>query len=546
MKNKKIDVRSALSLIFVLIALASVIYFICGPMEGYIHSDFTDTIYWANASVESGEVFDPDFRYAALLPFSANLWFVPLVAVFGVSMTAQVIGMVIFALVFAASLWFMCRSFKWSIPATSATVASVMLLLSLSEKLREIMWGHVIYYSLILTLVFVGLGLAARLLRAKPEKEPKYIALCAATALWFILSATNGVQIVAMVVLPVAGAILAEIFFDGNRSLTDKRNFYPICVSAGIIFAGAAGLLLLTVLKGDISADYADGHMSLSSVRYWVNNILALPEAWFGLLGFDELKDDMGMLPALVSALAGVILSAMPLALLFNYKKIDSPETKLLLWAHIAVSAVTLAGWICGVLAGAEWRLTSMLGTSAVTTAAAVKHFLGSKEKSEQSTVLKRVSAVTAACIAAVAILGAAVMIKMPADYGRDGINHRLTEKLKSEGLEYGYATFWRSQAITLISDSEVKVREILADEFDGVYTDYYQSSRLWYEDMEGVDRYFVLLEEYEAGDASRNPGWETYVEEKASEIVEFENFVIYVFEENIDFEALAEMQSEE
>ena len=118
--------------------------------------------------------------------------------------------------------------------------------------------------------------------------------------------------------------------------------------------------------------------------------------------------------------------------------------------------------------------------------------------------------------------------------------------KLKSEGLEYGYATFWRSQAITLISDSEVKVREILADEFDGVYTDYYQSSRLWYEDMEGVDRYFVLLEEYEAGDASRNPGWETYVEEKASEIVEFENFVIYVFEENIDFEALAEMQSEE
>jgi hypothetical protein len=84
-----------------------VIYFICGPMEGYLHADFTDTIYWANASLESGKIFDPEFRYAALLPFSANLWFTPLIAVFGVSMTTQVIGMSIFAVIFALSLWFM-------------------------------------------------------------------------------------------------------------------------------------------------------------------------------------------------------------------------------------------------------------------------------------------------------------------------------------------------------------------------------------------------------------------------------------------------------
>lgn len=543
MKNKKTALTSALSMIFVLVALASVIYFICGPMEGYIHADFTDTMYWANASLESGKVFDPQFRYAALLPFSANLWFTPLIAIFGVSMTTQVIGMSIFAILFALSLWFMCRSFKWSVPAAGATVAAVMLLLSLSEKLREIMWGHVIYYSLILTLIFVGLGLAARLLRAKPEKSPKYIALCVAAALWFILLATNGVQIVAMVSLPVAGAIIAVIFFDGTKKLSDKSNVYPICVAAGIILAGAIGLLLLNALRGDIRAGYADGHMTLSSVKYWMENLIALPKAWFGLLGFDEIERDQGMIPALISAVVGVILAVMPIVLLFNYKKIDSYETKLLLWAHLALSAVTLGGWICGVLSGADWRITSMLGTSAVTTVAAIRLFVTSKEKSEKITILRRVSAIAAAFLAAVAVLGAAVMLRMPADYGRDNLDHRLAEKLKAEGLEYGYATFWRSQTITLISDSEVRVREILADEFDGVCTDYYQSSRAWYEDQEGIDRYFVLLSNYEAGDASRNPAWETYVEENSPEIIEFENYVIYVFDENIDFEAIARMQ---
>ena len=140
--------------------------------------------------------------------------------------------------------------------------------------------------------------------------------------------------------------------------------------------------------------------------------------------------------------------------------------------------------------------------------------------------------------------MGGAQIINMPADHGRDNLDHRLAAKLEAEGLEYGYSTFWRSQTITLISDSKVKVREILADEFDGVYTDYYQSSRAWYEDQEGVDRYFVLLEDYEAGDASRNEVWESYVENNATEIIEYENFVIYVFDENIDFEYIAKMQA--
>lgn len=538
MVNKKIRPTDVVALVFMLAAIASVIYFIAGPMEGYLHADFTDTIYWANASLESGRVFDPEFRYAGLLPFSANLWFMPLIAIFGVSMMAQVIGMIIFALVFAASLYFMCRSLEWSISWSAFSVGVTMLILSSSVKLREIMWGHVIYYSLILVLLFVGIGLAARLLRKRTT------ALCILTALWAVLSATDGVQIVAMVLLPVAGAIIAERFFDGKKRLTDKCNFYPFCISAGIILAGSVGLLLLSLLKGDISADYADAHMGLTSVNNWADNLLKLPKAWFGLLGFDEMNKDIGKIPALLSALVGIVIAVLPISLALNYKKIEKTETKLLLWAHLALSAVTLGGWVCGVLSGANWRLVSMMGTSIITSVAAVRHFLSVKADGEGSVVAKRLSVVFAVCLLAGSVISGAVMLKMPASYGRDNLDHRLAAKLKAEGLEYGYSTFWRSQAITLISDSEVRVREILADEFDGVSTDYYQSSRAWYEDQEGIDKYFVLLNDYEAGEASRNRAWESYVEENAVEIIDFENYVIYVFDENIDFEYLAKMQA--
>lgn len=537
-KNRPVTpqrIAACVSVAAVLAVFAAVVYFICGPMEGYLHSDFTDTIYWANASVESGKLFDGNFRYAALLPFSANLWFIPLIAVFGVSMTSQIIGMMIFALLFVGSVCFMCRSLKWSIPWTATLIVSILMIMSLSEKLREIMWGHVIYYSLILVLLFVGIGLAVRLLGARPGKNKRYILLLTSTGIWFLLTATNGVQIFAMVVLPVALGLFADMFFDGESRFADEKNRSPLFVATGVLLSGALGLALLSVLKGNIVADYADGHLVLTPVAYWTDHLLLLPQSWFELIGFDEVYTGLGTLPAMAVAAVGVVIAVMPLILLINYKKIEDVGTRLILLSHLAVSLVTLGGWICGNLSGATWRLTAMMGTAIAATVAAARHFVKERRSSPKEIVLGRVSALALAVMLIVSVIGSATILKMPADYGRNNVPHRLVAKLKAEGLEYGYATFWLSQTITLLSDSEIKTRMVLADEFDGVYTDYYQSSRLWYEDQEGVDRYFLLLEEYEAGDALRNEKFAEYVEEKDPEIITFENYFIFVFDENVE-----------
>ena len=121
----------------------------------------------------------------------------------------------------------------------------------------------------------------------------------------------------------------------------------------------------------------------------------------------------------------------------------------------------------------------------------------------------------------------------MPKDYGRDNDLHLLAQKLEEEGLTYGYATFWRSQAITLLSDSKVKTREILVEK-DGIETDKYQSQGAWYEDQEGVSEYFVLLSHSELTTVQRSDFWKAIQKHCGTRVIHYEGYYIFVFAENI------------
>ena len=530
------------TLLSVLLALSSVgvlIYYIFGPMEGHLHSDYTDTIYWANATIESGKVFDPDFVYAGLLPFSANLWMMPLILMFGVSMTAQNIGMLIFMLLLVAALYFMCRSFKWSISWTAITITIFTLLLSGSDKLREIMWGHVIYYSLALLLLCVGIGVAVRVSEIKAKPRVREIVLCVLGGLLFAGTATNGFQLVALVTLPCIGVIVAEMLLDPTKKLLDKTNTASIIGVIGIGVCTVIGVFLLNLMKGDIKAGYTTGYSYIAPVDTWVGNLLEIPKSWFQLFGVNYERSMEMMKPEslmmIFMAVVGVVIALLPIVGLFNYRKITDRGVRAILIAHLAVSAVIMFGYTCGYLGGAIWRMTPMMGTAVLGSAATVKHFMATSK--EITFVPRRLAALLMAMLIGCSCLNFNAMATMPADFGRDNSKHRLVQELEARGLEYGYASFWYSQAITLLSDSKIKARMILADAEDGVTTDYYQNSFKWYEDQPGVDRYFVILSMYENSVVSKSVEWLEFVNQHAVEKdYLFDSFVLYVFDCNLEF----------
>lgn len=147
---------------FLTFAVGMIIYYIIWPSEAFFHADCSDTILWAQASYDSKSLFNPDFGYAATLPFGGTMLMVPFIGIFGVSMTTQHIGMVLFALLMLASFFLLCRSIGMSVPSSLFTVGVTGLTLCASEKLREIFYEHVIYYSICVVIIAVLLSLVIR------------------------------------------------------------------------------------------------------------------------------------------------------------------------------------------------------------------------------------------------------------------------------------------------------------------------------------------------------------------------------------------------
>ncbi len=525
------------------VALATVLYFIVGPAEGYFHADCTDTILWAESMYESGKVFDPDFNYAALLPFGAPLWFIPLIALFGVSMTAHVTGMVIFACLFLASSILLLRKMKQSYASALGVSACLLLVLSSSEKLREIMWNHVIYYSLGLLLYFFLLSLTfyAWDQLERTEKKPLLRSLpLAGLFLLTLLSATNGSQMLVLTVLPVMAAVFLERLFDREAKLLSRRNIPPILLLAAMVAGVLVGTVLLEALLGGITSGYATGYSRYSDPAEWAENADKFFMNFLTLLGMDALKsDELFSMRSIVNLLrigVAILLFVVPLIALACYKKLTNRYVRVLALGHAFLLAFLFFGVVCGRLGAANWRLVPLVGSAVVTTACVISEAWKHRETAICTVRLGVLVLVALSCLSA---FNVKTITDMPFDYGRDNELHRLTEALEKEGLSYGYATFWRSQSITLLSDSRVKCREILVegdnkDPLWGLKTDHYQSSLGWYEDQAGVDEYFVLLSRYEYNQIVLSDYWIELVDRAYVRDFELDGFVVYVFSENV------------
>ena len=98
---------------------------------------------------------------------------------------------------------------------------------------------------------------------------------------------------------------------------------------------------------------------------------------------------------------------------------------------------------------------------------------------------------------------------------------------LQSEGLEYGYATFWNANIIPLLTDSNIKVRSV--DIIDNnIHATMYQSNVNWYNNN-AYPEYFLLLstDEYSLYIKS-----EKY--KQPLEIKRYMDYIILIYDYNI------------
>ncbi len=527
-RNRRLlDTAGALALVGVTLAL--LLYYILGPSAGYFHSDCADSLFWANATVESGKVLDPDFGYAAILPFGSSLWMVPLIQIFGFGMQAQLISMCIFAVLFVGALYFLGRSMDWSRTWSAATAMVVSFALSQSDKLREIMWGHTIYYSLGLLGMFLLLGLVARAWRT--QRKGMFWLWSGLAALLCAGLATDGFQVLALTAVPVLGAVVAERFFDNGSKLLSRENRKPLFVTVLCVLGMAAGVILLSLFTkgGKIGAGYATAYSNYSPMREWQSHVLGFLQQFLDLLGISvEEGTPLASLKSLVVAIrlfATLLILVAPLLLLASYRKISDRATRLLSLAHLFMSMILLFGYICGSLSSANWRLTPLLGSGVLTTVA----WLRSLSKS-YGMVGKRVCVLLLALLVVFSGVAAVQIADMEADYGRDNELFTLIQAMRDHNCGYGYATFWNAGAVTVLSEGEVTLRNVTVNN-TGMYPYHYQSNKNWFTDAAPGERYAVVLSNYEWYSLSHHPNWISLTETHLTQSFETPQFKIFVFD---------------
>ncbi len=519
--------------------LGILMYYIIGPSVSVFHADCTDSLLWSQIMVETGEILSKEFSYAALLPFGSPLWMVPILRIWGYTMKAQIISMAVFALLFVLSAYSLFRAMKWRAPVSALGTFVLSMLLSGSAKLRELLWGHVIYYSLSILFVMLLLNVVLRLYSCFEQtaqgthRVPKVIY----TVLLFLLCvgcATDGAQVLAVSVLPVMGALLATAVTDGENRLLSRESCrrYRLFVLMGIGVCVGLGVLYIITDGGAITAGYENAYSNWSAADKWQENAGKLLSHYLTLFGVSvwggEPLFSLNSVFVMLRLMCALLLLICPLLLLLRYRKIRRESSKVVLWTHLMLSTVILLGFICGSLSGVNWRLTPLLGSSILATFAYLRELWGS------SPVGKRMGVLLSALLVSVSLLNGVSMARMSPDAGSNQAIITLGETLEEKGYTYGYGTFWNSHNITLLTDGGVTVVDVSISE-GTVEKRHYQTSPRWYEDREGQETYFLLLTPGEYRSVIGGEYWHALTQRRTVvDKFQCEGYHVVVFDGNI------------
>ncbi|MBQ8359898.1 MAG: hypothetical protein IJX37_08375 [Oscillospiraceae bacterium] len=527
------------TVLFLVCALYVLIYYITGPSIAFLHADCTDSLLWSQAMLESGQILSEDFNYAALLPFGSPLWMVPILRIFGYTLTAHKISMVVFAVLFVAAAFSLFRAMKWNRAVSSLGALMLSLLLSGSAKLREIMWEHVIYYSLGLLLFMLLLNLCLRLFDrmkrwAEGDRSKKntvcFCLLAVALLLLCIGCGSDGFQMLVLSVIPVLGGCAAVAILDGKSRFLSHSVLGKFLIALIMGVGAVLGLLLLKVLthNGQISAGYESAYSNWSSMDQWWAHFEGFWISYLRLFGLSINAGDplfsLDSVFAMVQLIAALLVLVCPLLLLFRYRHIKRESAKLVAWSHCFLLVILMLGYICGSLSAANWRLTPMVGSGIIATLVYLRELLDDKElQGRMAILLSTVLIITA-------FFHASTILQLPNDLGNNQRYVTISEVLADQGYTKGYATFWNANNTTLLSDSQVQVVAVDVDA-NGLRKSLYQNSNKWFEDEPGRTSYFLMLSESEYTQFIRSNYWQQLNEQRQLlDEIQIEGFRILVF----------------
>ncbi|MFO0599160.1 MAG: hypothetical protein U0228_27880 [Myxococcaceae bacterium] len=523
------------------VALILVYQFVTFRYE--VHSDSAVKVLLAEEIVRSGQLFPHDWVYANgdVYAFFSHTLAIPLIPLFGAGFTTHALVGLTISLALLWVTWRLLAELnfaRWKRLAVLALIGS-----GISSLLAENLFGQATY-GFIIMLHGGVLALALAFIRRFDERVASRRLLIVLAGVSVLLTWNNPKRALVMLTVPFLTTCLSAgvvtLAAAGDWSLARVRRLPWAWLGLAQVLAFAVGWALAHVFAQQVTTiDPAAVTMWLPPDGIWRNSVLS----GLGLLA------QLGGVPAAngpVVSMWGVyetVRLVLGVALLWGVIKavrelVGSPQTPAGFVAlFTALSAAlsllffvfTTLPDMSSPLASARYMVPSLfLGL------VLVPQVLGDTPGAGG-----RASAIFAGAVAAVAVCGFTTLAlpgygstgsKWEEAMNRGATRVRLVEFLEQHHLQYGYATYWNANALTMLSEGRVRVRQVTSDAMPSPTR--IHGSRQWFRAEEWTGPTFLLYTQQELKRVDR-PLLEARMG-SAAEVLSFDEFRVLVFPKNL------------
>lgn len=492
----------------------------------WISSDSASVILYAVEMLKKGQLFPEGWHHGtgiSLLPFPVCL-FMMLGADY---LLARNLAQMLFALLILISIILFSRKYLQN----NSWILIVPLLFSyISDVQYQMFFVEAAYASQIFILFF---SLVCFIWVVEMEPLPRLqVRRIPAFAFYTACTAFCGGVFFQQFILPLCTALVFLYLLDSSSSspankLRHISATYKWIVVA-ILLAGLMGILVYAKICGQI---HIDRNQSLVTFREsyadYAENLSMIFQSFLanaGIRGNVLLFSLAGIQNVLGLVLAAAVWIVFPILAFKDFKKKTRYSQILLIFTlvHITEVFILLLFGDSALGAKARYMLSSLSLLSVISGDYIYKHYI----KKTNTGVF--IAVILAATFGTLSLSAAKI------SYSQQSLSQMraLTDYLKENGLEYGYASYWDSHKYSVLSNGEVLIRPVKIE--TGTVTQLpLLSSEDWYDPEYFEGRTFLMLTDDEA--AAFAPNGYDYTNLYTPEtVLNYEPYTILVYDHNI------------